>query len=342
MFSQTEILLMIFVVSILLIFIIVLTVLDILEYRKNKGIVQEVVEEENNSLSTSNITDEVTIMEVEDEKELEPVKAEVYENNDNDLFVEREEDTNHVKDAMEVKTEEKEIEPVLNEVEENVIEPFVSEKVEVNNVVAPEITYHDYQEMPTRVNLNEELSVKESQNTNIKNSMKKSSLREKNKFNDTNIKKNKNNISQSQTVEKNINIIDQLSNLTSIYNALEFINIKLDLTFSSQKEEAEQTLNNKYKEAIELKEKNFNLYQQINSMSNIIDIDDYFLNNYQKIIDIYPKVSNVVENMNDIVSNVNYGIDRMYLVDDLLCDENNLQNNIIQTKNGKTQKVVVK
>ena len=158
MFSQTEILLMIFVVSILLIFIIVLTVLDILEYRKNKGIVQEVVEEENNSLSTSNITDEVTIMEVEDEKELEPVKAEVYENNDNDLFVELEEDTNHVKDAMEVKTEEKKIEPVLNEVEENVIEPFVSEEVEVNNVVAPEITYHDYQEMPTRVNLNEELS----------------------------------------------------------------------------------------------------------------------------------------------------------------------------------------
>ena len=68
-------------------------------------------------------------------------------------------------------------------------------------------------------------------------------------------------------------------------------------------------------------------------MSNIIDIDDYFLNNYQKIIDIYPKVSNVVENMNDIVSNVNYGIDRMYLVDDLLCDENILQKNIIQTKN---------
>ena len=181
------------------------------------------------------------------------------------------------------------------------------------------------------INLNEELSLKESQKKNMKNSMKKSGVKEKIKVNDSNI--NKNNISQSQTVEKNINIIEQLSNLTSLYNALEFINLKLDSTFSSQKEEAEQTLNNKYKEAIELKEKNFNLYQQINSMSNIIDIDDYFLNNYQKIIDIYPKVSNVVENMNDIVSNVNYGIDRMYLVDDLLCDENILQKNIIQTKN---------
>ena len=183
------------------------------------------------------------------------------------------------------------------------------------------------------INLNEELSLKESQKKNMKNSMKKSGANEKTKVNDSNTNKNKNNISQSQTVEKNINIIEQLSNLTSLYNALEFINLKLDSTFSSQKEEAEQTLNNKYKEAIELKEKNFNLYQQINSMSNIIDIDDYFLNNYQKIIDIYPKVSNVVENMNDIVSNVNYGIDRMYLVDDLLCDENILQKNIIQTKN---------
>ena len=158
-------------------------------------------------------------------------------------------------------------------------------------------------------------------------------MKEKNKVESINLNKSKNTISQSQTVEKNINIIDQISNLTSLYNALVFINLKLDSTFSSQKEEAEQTLNNKYKEAIDLKEKNFNLYQQINSMSNIIDIDDYFLNNYQKIIDIYPKVSNVVENMNDIVSNVNYSIDRMFLVDDLLCDENILQKNIFQTKN---------
>ena len=130
------------------------------------------------------------------------------------------------------------------------------------------------------INLNEELSSKESKNINDKNKRKRSGVKEKIKVNDLKSSKNKNNIAQSQTIEKNLNIIDQLSNLTSLYNALEFINIKLDSTFSSQKEEAEQTLNNKYKEAIELKEKNFNLYQQINSMSNIIDIDDYFLNVY--------------------------------------------------------------
>ena len=67
-------------------------------------------------------------------------------------------------------------------------------------------------------------------------------------------------------------------------------------------------------------------------MSNIIDIDDYFLNNYSKIMEVYPKLSNVVENMNDIVSNINYGLDRMYLVDDLLCDENILEKNIAQIK----------
>ena len=51
------------------------------------------------------------------------------------------------------------------------------------------------------------------------------------------------------------------------------------------------------------------------------------------MMDVYPKASNVAENMNDIVSNINYSIDRMYLVDDLLCDQNILQNNIIQIKN---------
>jgi len=145
------------------------------------------------------------------------------------------------------------------------------------------------------------------------------------------INNNINNINQSPP--KGINLIDQLSNLTSLYNALSFINSKLDLTFSSQRNEAENSLHNKYSEAIELKEKNFKIFQQINSMTNIIDIDDYFINNYSKMMAIYPKVSNVVENMNDIVSNINYSVDRMYLVDDLLCDENVLQNNIIQIKN---------
>ena len=144
---------------------------------------------------------------------------------------------------------------------------------------------------------------------------------------------NNNNVKQSHIIPKNLNIIEQITNLTSLYNALTFINLQLDSTFYSQKGEAEKILNIKYNEAIELKEKNFKLFQQINSMTNIIDIDDYFINNYSKIMEVYPKVSNVAENMNDIVSNINYSIDRMYLVDDLLCDENILEKKIIQIKN---------
>ena len=181
------------------------------------------------------------------------------------------------------------------------------------------------------INLNEEVSIKESKKSKDNIPNKKINSKE-------NVKKMKNlnldnnNINKNNNENKNLSIIDQMANLTSIYNALTFINLKLDSTFSSQKEEAERILNEKYNEAIELKEKNFKLFQQINSMSNIIDIDDYFLNNYSKIMEVYPKLSNVVENMNDIVSNINYGLDRMYLVDDLLCDENILEKNIAQIK----------
>jgi hypothetical protein len=182
------------------------------------------------------------------------------------------------------------------------------------------------------INLNEEVSIKESKKSKDNIPNKKINSKE-------NVKKMKNlnldnnNINKNNNENKNLSIIDQMANLTSIYNALTFINLKLDSTFSLQKEEAERILNEKYNEAIELKEKNFKLFQQINSMSNIIDIDDYFLNNYSKIMEVYPKVSNVAENMNDIVSNINYSIDRIYLVDDLLCDENILEKNLKQIKN---------
>lgn len=184
------------------------------------------------------------------------------------------------------------------------------------------------------ININEEISVKDPKKPKDNNIHRKIALKEKSKK-PVNINSNNknNNIKQKNAEPKNLSNLEQIANLTSLYNALTFINLKIDSTFSSQKEEAERTLNNKYTEAIELKEKNFKIFQQINSMSNIIDIDDYFLNNYTKIMEIYPKVSNVVENMNDIVSNINYSIDRMYLVDDLLCDENILEKNIVQVKN---------
>ena len=183
------------------------------------------------------------------------------------------------------------------------------------------------------VNLNDEISLKETKKPKVNIINKKNNPKENIKKIKNNNSKINNNINKENSEPKNLNIMEQLTNLTSLYNALSLINLKLDSTFSSQKEEAERSLNNKYTEAIELKEKNFKLFQQINSMSNIIDIDDYLINNYSKIVEVYPKVSNVVENMNDIVSNINYSIDRMYLVDDLLCDGNILEKNIAQIKN---------
>ena len=44
-------------------------------------------------------------------------------------------------------------------------------------------------------------------------------------------------------------------------------------------------------------------------------------------MDVYPKISKLAENMNDFVCNINYSIDRMFLINDLLCDENILQKN---------------
>ena len=178
-------------------------------------------------------------------------------------------------------------------------------------------------------NLNDCAFPEKDSQMKIENQIPKKPYKKENHKKDLN--NNNNNINQTPT-SKNINILDQISNLTSLYNALSFINNKLDSTFSSQKKEAEQSLYNKYSEAIELKEKNFKIFQQINSMTNIIDIDNYFMNNYSKMMTVYPKVSNVVENMNDIVSNINYSVDRMFLIDDLLCDENILQNNIMQIK----------
>ena len=111
------------------------------------------------------------------------------------------------------------------------------------------------------INLNEEISLKESKNSK-NNNIRKISAKEQNKKPiGINTNKSNNNLNQSNKEQKELGIIDQLSNLTSLYNALEFINLQLDSTFSAQKEEAETSLNNKYNEAIELKEKNFKLIE---------------------------------------------------------------------------------
>ena len=129
----------------------------------------------------------------------------------------------------------------------------------------------------------------------------------------------------------NLPLKAEIENLTSIYNLLSFINTQLDSTFQSQREYAERILNEKTLQSLKLKEENFKLFSKQNSMQNISSIDEYFLINYDKVIQTAPKVNNVLENMNDFVTNINYGLDRLYLDGNIVCDEAQLVKTLTET-----------
>lgn len=131
----------------------------------------------------------------------------------------------------------------------------------------------------------------------------------------------------------------EIENLTSIYNALEFINESLDKTFTIQRTAAEKVLNDKTLSNLKLKEENFNLSSKLNSMNNITNIDEYFLNTYDNMMTLAPKMNNIIENMNDFVSNINYGLDRLYLNGNITCDENVLKKVISTTSNDINEMV---
>ena len=129
MFSQNEIILMIGVISVLLIFILVLTILDIREYKKNKD--EELVVEDNNDLQI----------------ESEPIKKVEIEEIDatpnEDIFIE---------DIEEVSVSNKE------ELNNTIVMP----KVEVESIKPVEIVNNENIEKETnnnltRIDINEEL-----------------------------------------------------------------------------------------------------------------------------------------------------------------------------------------
>lgn len=146
MFSQNEILLMIFVVSVLLIFIVVLTILDIREYRKNansdtnhdlsdEAVYDEIVPKKN---------DEVTTLEVDDNT----VSYEPIEKNANNLIDLHEE---------EYFIEEKNDEPIIEEVENN-FEPIIEEVENNDNAIESVQVTNTKENTSNKVNLYEELT----------------------------------------------------------------------------------------------------------------------------------------------------------------------------------------
>ena len=140
------------------------------------------------------------------------------------------------------------------------------------------------------------------------------------------------NINNQQNKKNQTSILkEQINDLISIYNAMEYLSQGIDITFNNQRNYAENILNAKYLQNLKLKESNYKLFQQINSMENITNIDDYFIQNYEKIIDVCPKINNVIENMNDFCTNINYSLDRLYLNGNISCDENILKKNINET-----------
>ena len=130
-----------------------------------------------------------------------------------------------------------------------------------------------------------------------------------------------------------LSIINQIENLTSIYNALLYIKNNLENTFQSQRFCAEISLNEKTISNLKLREENFKAISKLNSMNDITNIDEYFLNIYDKIMSNAPKVNNIIENINDFTSNIKYGLDRLYLNGNIACDENLLRMTITTTIN---------
>ena len=63
-------------------------------------------------------------------------------------------------------------------------------------------------------------------------------------------------------------------------------------------------------------------------MINLSKIEEYLNFTYSKILNIQPKLNEVLENIEDFKSNINYGLDRIHLEDNIVCDEKSLEKNL--------------
>ena len=174
---------------------------------------------------------------------------------------------------------------------------------------------------------NKKPSTKQTQNTH----QIKTTQQNKNTQQNKTTQQNKSNQESQPIEQKELSIKEQITNLTSLYNALQYINEQLDNSFKIQRENAEKVLLAKTKLTIKLKESNFNLFAKLNSMQNISTLDDYLLINYDKFLTIAPKINNILENINDFTSNINYSIDRLYLSGNIICDSSKLSTSIQNT-----------
>lgn len=114
---------------------------------------------------------------------------------------------------------------------------------------------------------------------------------------------------------------DEIENLKSVLYQIEYLNEMLEVTYEKQRHICEGVFNEKIHELIKLRETNFSLHSRIINMSNIIKIEEYFTVNYNKLLNLEPKISNLLENIDDLKANINYGLDRLYLEENVVSDD---------------------
>jgi len=124
-----------------------------------------------------------------------------------------------------------------------------------------------------------------------------------------------------------------VENLKSLYYQLEYLNCLLERAIETQTIIAEEELIEKSLDLDKLRENNLNMSSKIMNMNNILKIEEFFSFNYQKIMSLLPKLTILSENLNDIKPNINYALDKLYLDDNIVCDENILKNNLQMSSN---------
>ena len=119
-----------------------------------------------------------------------------------------------------------------------------------------------------------------------------------------------------------------VENLKSLYYQLEYLNCLLERAIETQTIIAEEALIEKSIDLDKLRENNLNMSSKIMNMNNINKIEEFFSFNYQKIMSLLHKLNILSENLNDIKPNLNFALDKLYLDDNIVCDENFLMTNL--------------
>jgi hypothetical protein len=119
-----------------------------------------------------------------------------------------------------------------------------------------------------------------------------------------------------------------LENFRSLFYQLDYINCILEKTIETQTINAESQITEKCEELNNNRERNLNIHSKVINMENILKIEEFFSFNYEKILNLLTKLNSIGENLEDLKPNINFALDKIYLDDNIVCDENLLRKNL--------------